>query len=320
MRISGAISVAALCAFTVSAGAQTSVAEASTPADELATGPNAGRVSLPRPPAPASIEIDDGHAAGEGRRDRLHLSAAIDFASAYFYRGYRQEDRGLIAQPSATVGFDVVGGEPWSLEAYAGTWHSLHSEETGAASPGDSDAPWYEADVFAGMTATAGAWEFGVQYAWFFAPNDAFATAEEVQFSVAYDDSGALGAWALSPSVTVALETGDGAADGLEKGVYAQAGVEPGFDAEHSAFDGVRVSFPVIAGFSLHDYYQDEDGEDNAFGFVSAGARVEVLLPAGDRPGSWSASLSVTGLLLGDAVNDGDDGAAVVAGGLSVSF
>jgi hypothetical protein len=317
-----------VCAGVVASVASTAFAQDEGPAvanvaefnlDTL-TGPNVGEPTLPRPPAPSPIEItpEEEPAINTGA---VHLSLGIDFTNAYFFRGLRQEDEGFLAQPWATVGFDIVNSDDWSLQAYVGTWNSLHTEETGAADTEDMIGMWYESDAYLGLTAATGAWELGAQYGWFTSPSSAFTTVEELQFSVAYDDSEAMGAWALSPSVVLVIETGDGTSDGRGKGAYLAGSVAPGFDC--TSFEGLAFSFPVIVGVSASDYYEHSDGSDDFFGFASAGAKAEYALPGSGRYGAWSCYVACNVLFLGDLakeINEDEGTAFVVAAGVSMEY
>jgi len=288
---------------------------------ELLSGPNTGEPALPTPPPPRSLGSDESAAEPPVNAGAVHLSIGLDLTNAYFSRGLRQEDEGFIAQPWATVGFDLLNNDEWSLQAYAGSWNSLHTEETGAANTEDATGKWYESDAYFGLTATTGNWELGAQYGWFTSPNSAFTTVEELQFSAGYDDSEAMGDWALSPSAVLVIETGDGTSDGLGKGAYLQCSVEPG--CECASVEGLAFSVPVIAGFSASDYYEHDDGSDDAFGFLSLGAKAEYAPTCSGRYGEWSCYIAVNALFLGDLgkeLNDNDGTAFVVSAGVSMEY
>ena len=288
---------------------------------ELLAGPNTGEPALPTPPPPRSLELQEPAVEPPVNTGAIHLSLGLDLTNAYFSRGLRQEDEGFIAQPWATVGLDLLNNDAWSLQAYAGSWNSLHTEETGAANTEDSIGKWYESDAYFGLTASTGNWELGAQYGWFTSPNSAFTTVEELQFSASYDDSGAMGEWALAPSAVLVIETGDGTSDGLGKGTYLQCSVEPGCAC--SAVEGLAFSVPVIAGFSASDYYEHEDGSDDAFGFLSVGAKATYTPQCDGRYGEWSCYLAAHALFLGDLgkeLNDDDGTALVISAGVSMEY
>ncbi|MFO0830353.1 MAG: hypothetical protein U0637_00790 [Phycisphaerales bacterium] len=288
---------------------------------EALVGPTTGEPALPTPPPPSPIAIQPAEGEQPVNGGAVHLSLGLDFSNAYYSRGLRQEDGGFLAQPWATVGFDLVNNDGWTLQAYGGSWNSLHSEKTGASNPDETDAAWYESDAYFGVTATAGRWELGAQYGWFTSPSSAFTTVEELQFTASYDDEGALGGWTLGPGAMLVIETGDGTSDGMGKGAYVQLSVEPGCGC--GAVEGLGFSFPVIAGFSASDYYERAGGGDDFLGFVSVGAKAEYALPCGHRYGEWSCYVAANVLFLGDLakeVNDGDGSALVVSAGVSMEY
>ncbi|MFO0856217.1 MAG: hypothetical protein U0640_02530 [Phycisphaerales bacterium] len=287
-------------------------------------GPNVGNETLPTPKHDHEPrEVDGKPVPHEMEAHRVHMTLGLDLTGAYYSRGLRQEDRGVIAQPYATVGLDFFRGEDWNWQAYVGTWNSIHDRKTGAATPDESRAAWYEADAYFGVTAETGKWTLGAQYGWFLSPNDAFTTVEELQFSASYDDSEAMGAWAMSPNATLVIETGDGTSDGFEKGAYLQLGVEPSYEFEQKTFESLSISAPIIVGLSAWDYYQESDDEDNFFGFASVGVKLSADLYTSDEWGSVSAYVAGNYLLLGDMasqVNDDEDTAFVWSAGISYSY
>lgn len=293
---------------------------------EALPGPNTGDAALPKPLLPRPLGVEPGDEAPTFNTGAVHLSLGMDLSNAYFYRGLRIEDDGLIAQPWATVGMDLVNNDTWTLQAIAGSWNSWHDEETDAGTDDGTLASWYESDIYFGLTAATGNWEVGAQYGWFVSPSDAFTTVEELQFSVSYDDSECLEDFALAPSAMVIIETGEGTSDGFGKGVYAQVAIEPSLALNED--ETLNLSFPVIVGVSASDYYEHDDGEgaagdDDFFGFASVGATLAFELPVSDRYGAWSCYVGVNAQLLGDLAteyNDDDDTAFVASAGISVEY
>lgn len=296
----------------------------------FASGQNMDRDLLPTPIKNSNADEADASAEPAAATEaddesRLHFSAGVDFANAYYYRGIRQEDRGVMVQPWATLGIDIYKTDAFTLTPYIGTWNSFHDRATGAAQNDQLDDKWYESDIYFGATLVAGKWTVGAQYGWFMAPNDSWTTIQELQFSASYDDSEWLGAWSMKPTVALVFETGEGKADGLDRGTYLQFGVTPGFDlGTREGGDAlVRIDVPVMVGLSLSDYYQGADGEDETFGFASIGVKASYALPIDDKWGSWTVYGSATGVLLGDSTqdfNDDEDTVGILSCGFSMSF
>jgi hypothetical protein len=267
---------------------------------------------------PARAEEDAGPFS------RFSGSMGVDFTNAYIFRGILQEDDGFIAQPWAELDYNLYSSETGFLRDVtigAGVWNSFHSEETLAS----SSPTWlYETDWYpvvylglpAGLTLTT-------YYYFYTSPNDAFKTAQELNFKLAWDDSEALGRFSMSPWVNLAIET-HRTAFGPDEGVGLQMGVEPTlWSLEHERYP-VSFTFPVELGLAIDDYYEDETGSENAFGYLSFGLKMSVPLAFVPKElGEWSFGLAVKGFYFSSdlaQVNDGHDWQPVVVGSLGVSF
>ena len=273
-------------------------------------------------------------ARGEEQADGLSLSysAGVDFVTQYFFRGILQEDAGFIAQPWAEVGANLYSGNEGdalnSIDVSFGTWHSIHSEQTGT----DDDGPksLYEADLYTGVSfGLYDNWAAGVVYTLYNSPNSAFDDVQDIQINVSYDDSGLWGNMGesvpgfsgLQPNVTILFETKN-AADGAHEGVYLQIGIEPSFTPlSNGNLKDLTVSIPVTLGLSADDYYESPtNGGDESFGFLETG--IKFSYPINER---WEISAGPYFMFLGNTAedfNDGDDNSFEVIGklGVSVSF
>lgn len=255
----------------------------------------------------------------------IHLSLGVDYTNAYYFRGIVQEDHAFILQPYATLTLDLWEHEDFTLNATAGTWNSFHDSPTNAQHTDTFVENWYEADFILGLGLTIDKLTLGAQYIWYTSPSDSFQTVTELDLFASYDDSELLGAWKLLPSVLVAFETGDDFADGADtqQGVYFQVGINPGFSVKLCEHADLAINFPVTLGLSLDDYYEDASGDDDAFGFLSAGVKASMPLPIPESYGSWSISASLTALLLGNHTadyNDDREANFVATVGISASF
>jgi len=254
---------------------------------------------------------------------RLSASFGVDFTNAYYFRGIRQEDDGLIVQPWVEASLRLHDWDGAELGFTVGLWNSIHGD-TGTAAPDASTPNWYEADLYLGPTLTIGHVSLGATYTWYMSPSDAFDTVEELSFSIAYDDSEnpLLFGVALNPHAALAIELGDHAADGLDTGVYLELGVEPSVTFDDGCLHGSTLAFPVTVGLSLDDYYESGTHSD-AFGYADAGARLDVPLPLDESWGSWTLSVGVHALVLGEAASDlnaGDDVEVIGTVGVSAAF
>ncbi len=261
-------------------------------------------------------------------RGKVSLGAGFDIQTAYFFRGILQEDQGFIFQPWAEMTFDLYEGSDTvnSVSGTLGIWNSIHSGPTGDDGPNADPRAWYEFDFYGGVTfGLADDWEAGAFYTIYTSPNGVFTSTQEIAFSIAYDDSDLLGAYALSPHVLIAFEFQGGGATGPDTGTYLELGVEPGFTAIESEKYPVTLSFPLTLGLSLDDYYQDPtDGDDDTFGYFDAG--VVATVPLAFMPadyGSWEAYVKVDFLFLGDSletINNGDDFEVIGTVGVAMTY
>jgi hypothetical protein len=254
---------------------------------------------------------------------KLSWSGGTDFATAYFFRGYNQEDQGLIAQPYANLYLKAVDTDSLKVTPYLGTWNSLHSEDTLANAGGGPDA-WYESDFIAGVDVSSGAFTFGVVYTAYTYPGGAFETIQELGAKVTWDDTefqkGKLG-FALKPYVAVYAETSDG--NGSEDW-YGEVGISPGVYTFNK--DGkypVALAVPIIAGFNLKDYYFDADGDEQILGYISAAVTASVPLAfVPSDYGSWNLTGTFQYLFLNadstEFANHGDDSEFI--GKLGIAF
>jgi hypothetical protein len=262
--------------------------------------------------------------ADAGPLSRFSGSAGVDFTNAYIFRGIVQEDRGFIAQPWAELDYNLYSSETGFLRDVTiggGVWSSFHSEETLAQS---SPTYLYEVDWYPVVYLTFPAGLSLTTYYYFYdSPNDAFETVQELNLKLAWDDSEALGRWAVSPYVNLAIET-HRTSFGPDEGVGLQLGLEPTlYELEHDTYP-VSFTFPMEAGFSIDDYYEDDNGDENAFGYFTWGLKVSVPLAFIPKElGAWEFAVAGKGFVFSDdlaEVNEDDHLKGVVVGSLGVSW
>jgi len=264
-------------------------------------------------------------AAGAGADDRLSVSAGLDVTTAYFFRGLLRERHGLIVQPSAEIrttlyraGEYEVGkdGPVSSVGLVLGTWNSIHSQsDTGT---------FHETDAYGGVSfGLFDTLDLAFSYVAYVSPDDSFDTIQELDVTLALDDVEWLGPLALRPQVTLAHEF-DGRAFGPERGTYLQLGIQPSFELLPGDRYPVSLILPVVAGFSVGDYYETFAHHDEIWGFTSVGAVTSVPLAfLGETHGVWSASLGAHVYTFNDnleTINDDDDPWVVGMAGLSVAY
>ena len=264
----------------------------------------------------------------EAPAPQVESRIGIETTNQYFFRGILQENQGAIVQPSVDFVFPLWEGENTSWSFNIGTWNSLHGGPTGSGGTGMSI--YYELDAYAGIGVDfAENWSGSVSYVVLSSPNSAFSMVQELDFSVSFDDSGVFGGDSsvfsgFQPSVTVAWEL-DGQSDGGDdEGIYLEVGIEPAFDLIEDEILSVSASFPILAGLSLSNYFEDATGSDDFFGFAQGGVSLSATLnfvPA--RLGSWTLSSGASILFLGDnleAINGGNSSEVILSLGLGVAF
>lgn len=261
----------------------------------------------------------------------ITFDLGADIVTQYIFRGVEQEDTGFIFQPYIELSTNVFETEDMSLDFYGGNWNSWHGEETGTDGR-DVSSPewWYEADLYAFLSLSAfDYWTFEIGYTGFFSPADAFDDIHELDLSVAFDDSWlweeyAGFEFALNPYFFVGIEVDDRSEDGDDdEGTYGEFGIEPAYTVIESEDYPVTLSLPVTLGLSIDDYYMDETGDDETFGYVSVGLMAGTELPfIPAEYGAWSASAGYTLFFLNDdidGINDTQEDIEHV-GSLSVSM
>jgi len=260
------------------------------------------------------VQADEAPPVNTGK---VAFSTGFDVTTEYWFRGLGQENQGLILQPWIDATFELHSSDDLTLTGSVGIWNSLHD-----AVPGDA---WYEADFYAGVGAEMGKVAVGVTYINLYNPAGGDIFAEEIDFSLSYDDSELWGddGFALNPSATLAIEIDGGSDAGMNKGTYLEIAIEPGMeDIFGSTSNPVDLSIPVTLGLGLEDYYEDGAGNDDTFGFLDVGlvlsTPLDGLIPA--DYGSWSASFGVHCIFLGDtaetisgAFGTGNDDSSVYA-------
>jgi hypothetical protein len=247
-----------------------------------------------------------------------------DFTNAYFFRGIRQERQGFIAQPWGELYYSLFKSEDGpirNITVGAGVWNSFHSEETGHTQHPRSlyETDWYPL-VSIGLPENL---TLTTIYYFYTSPNDAFRSAQELNFKLAWDDSEALGKFALAPWINLAIET-HRTSFGPNKGEGLQMGVAPTLYTIPIENYPITLTLPLELGLALHNYYEHADGHESAFGYFSAAGSASVPLafvPKGF--GSWSLTSTIKGYFLSNTLknaNGRQSTSGVYTGSLTLEF
>lgn len=239
----------------------------------------------------------------------FHFGADLFYTTSYFFRGYNQEDTGLIIQPNVYATFNAVTSDDVIVDLKVGSWNSVQSEQTA------SDGVWYENDLYALATVNVQGFKFNVGYTIYTYPDNAFEAIHEIGVSTGFDDTKlwentSLKGFTLNPEFGVYFETDDG--NGSED-IYAELKITPSFQLNLDNVPVIghgKLSLPCVLGMSFDDYYLGSDGDNALFGYVQVGAAISVpldFIPA--KYGAWSATGQINYLhMLADSTEFANDG------------
>jgi len=227
----------------------------------------------------------------------------FDVVSEYISKGIVLQNQGFIIQPYADLHFRIYkgAGALSSVTADIGIWNSIHSNHPDARLRNRVNGVpnWFEFDFQTGLTFNIDKLSISPYFKTYESPSAVFETAYTAGIGLAYDDSAALGAFALHPHALVELQlqgsTGNNFSNGPThshgRGQYYEVGIAPG-----AKLGDVALSLPITGGFGSGGFYLGNRG----FGFISVGARAEYDLKAIPAClGKWTLSTSATYYRLG---------------------
>ena len=220
----------------------------------------------------------------------------IDVVSNYISKGVVLQNQGLILQPYADLHFRIYkgAGALTSVTADLGVWNSFQANRVPATPRvAQTTRNWFEFDFQTGLTFNFDKLSLGGYFKTYESPASAFPNTYTVGINVAYDDSAALGAFALHPYALVELELEKSTGNSVNgsRGQYYEIGIAPGH-----TWGALTMSLPLKAGFGSGGFYRGNRG----FGFISVGARADYALnfvPA--CLGKWSVNAGASYYRLG---------------------
>jgi len=236
---------------------------------------------------PASAQDDD-------LLSRFSGVAQLDVTNAYYFRGILQEREGVQIEPWTELYINLYSSEDGFLRDATiggGVWLSFQSERTCVGCNPQSPQWLYEGDYYPLLSlGFAGNLTLNTTYYWYSSPNDAFATAQELDFKLLWDDSEVFGRWAMAPWINLAIETHN-TAFGPDEGQAVQMGIGPTiYAAEDESF---TLTAPAELGLAIDDYYESASGAENTFGYANVGLLLSVPLSfIPESAGAWTFSMS----------------------------
>lgn len=226
--------------------------------------------------------------SGTSAPDLWSVTARMDVANRYLFRGHQKDERGAVIQTSFGASIRPLHGVGLVRElAVSGlVWSSLHAATR--VHPGDVGL--FELDLGLGVDATlANGWGVGVLYTTYLAPTGAFDEVHEVALGL-YPATLAVGdVLQLSTRVLLAQEIDDG---GGPEDTYLELGADVGLPS----IDVVQWTALVTVGLSVDGFYRDERGDNELLGFVATGLDFEVALS--DVGIGWNSARAVAGFSL----------------------
>lgn len=234
--------------------------------------------------APAGIR--SAHAQEE-KAPPFSFSGGVDFPTAYYFRGFLQQDEGLITQPYANLYWNMYKGKDLTITPWVGIWNSFHEEK------GAGRKKYYEVDYLAGVDFGLGPLTIGTGYTYYHSPSDSFADIQEAELKFSFNDSELVKItkfpFPLNPYVKFNFETKD---KGGTEDSYMEVGIRPSFEGKIGAVP-FTFGIPVTVGMSLEDYYFKKNGQEATLGYVSVAGTVSIPLPMPKEAGAWSLNLRV---------------------------
>ena len=272
-------------------------------------------------PVEHAIKGGETHEHEKVNSGALTLSGGVDFTNAYYFRGFGYENQGFIAQPYIDGRLTIIDEDLFpsfldSVDLILGVRSSHHYGPTKFIqnNPDKASEKFVELDFSGGFGVKAfDRWQFEAIYFNRIGVNDSFLIdVHEVQFIARFDDHDPDHDAQLWPYAMIAIE-GQGESDGgnrrrnFSDGVYLELGLRPTIPLNQPT-DGrpVTLVLPSAVGLSLLDYYQDQTGRGQAFGYFQTGLELVVPLSAtlGDpgRNWVWNLRTGVDVLIFGDSL------------------
>lgn len=216
----------------------------------------------------------------------LRLDAGM--ATKYYFRGVRQEDQGVLGQGEAEIQLHLFQkGFVSDVFVFARTFSSFHSGPSGAESAtSSSPSSWYETRFTAGLgVKICNTLTISGGYTFYDSPNNRFTTVEELFVRGDIDDGLIWKNIIKDPNVRfdgfrpyglIVWETDGRRNPGVNDGVYAEVGINPGFTFKPNKEFQFSVSVPATVGLNIFEYYETPQKGDAPYGFTSVGLRGEL--------------------------------------------
>lgn len=283
--------------------------------------------------APGMVMAQDAAPATEPppiNAGKIGLTFGVDWYSQYYFRGVNQVNNGIILQPYADIAFKLWEGDGPinSLTADIGIWNNF-TDAHRVSSGSDHPNTWEEADLYGSLTVGfLDNFSFTTTYIVYKYPDVApGGEQQELMFKLAFNDSDALGPFAVHPYVMYALQIDNNVDGNGNENQYAEVGIAPSVTVLESSDYPITITVPIVAGFSLDGTYVDDGtGQNQFWGYASVSVLASVpltFIPA--DYGTWTFTAGPTWLILNSQVSDtvnfgGNDNVVYAKAGVSMSY
>ena len=191
----------------------------------------------------------------------MHAFFDVSFKNAYITpRGLLVTNTGLTTQILAGLSADVYKSKTGfinSVSVYSYVWNDLWSKQNNS-----KVGSWNEFDWAVGMSVKfAQNWRFGVEYVEFLSPPGNFSIERNIEFTLAYDDSGWWGGgpFTLNPYVKLFYAVSSGSSTvvvGKAGGTYdVELGIVPTLDMKRYLGIPLTLSAPTWVTVGPSDYW-----------------------------------------------------------------
>jgi len=244
------------------------------------------------------------------------FSGGLDFASAYYFRGYLQADHGPIVQPYLNIFTTQTVQEDLVIRPYVSMFNSTHY----AANNRMADM----SDVMVGAVTNWKGFAIDSRYAFYTMSPEMRTPVHELGAKVSYNiltrwqDYESLKPFAVRPFFGI---YGDYIPEQDTVQVFMNVGIEPSWRFE-VAGTKVGLGLPIDWGLGGNGYYFNADGSNAAYGYFGSGLTASVALPVPEVCGKWFINTSIQYLhLAADSVQvAGEEHNDVAIGKIGLSF
>jgi len=227
---------------------------------------------------------------------RIHALVNVEFADKYLTpRGMIVQDHGLTTQVLLLAFVNVYNGDPGdfvnSVTVIPGVWNDYATSPVAEhLTAGSRKTDWIEYDPILGVEfGVAKNFKLDVTYTEFGMQILDIGTSQHLETKLAYDDSAALGAYALHPYVSYWKELQGKATAAANFHVpasyYFEVGIDPGWSV-----GGLKFDVPIRALLPSKEFYGEKFAAKSDVALYEVGVKAAgsvKFLPAGYGHWNW---------------------------------